>query len=231
MTTSAGEGTATGQPTAPATGTGDGNQQTGHADGQQQTGQTGDGQTGDAGDGTTTRSPEQDVAYWKSMARKHEDRAKGNAEAATRLRKLEDANKSALQLAEERAARAEQGQAEANAERHRLLAAATHGLTPELVDFLGTGTENEIFGRAEVLNTQIDAAVNARLAAELAKYGIQPGRDQGQAAGSAQAAASLAQGRRPVQQLRSGNGPAPQASSNGTDKNAAFRGMLGMGGQ
>lgn len=229
MTTSAAAGApATGPSTAPATVEGD-NQQ---SEGQQTEGQTGDeGGTegeGEGGTGTVSRTPAQEAEYWKGMARKHEGRAKSNAEAAQRLRKIEDASKSELQLANERAARAEQGQAEATAERHRLLAAASHGLTPDLVDFLGGGTEEDIFGRAEVLNAQIDLAVTQRLTAELAKYGIQPNANGTPGtAPSAGAAASLAQGRRPVSQLRSGASPAPQPSSTAGDPNAAFRNMLG----
>jgi hypothetical protein len=213
---------ATGDPaTPPATGDGAGTQPTG----QQQPGS--ETQTGDSTEGgTVSRTPAEEAAFWKTQSRKHEDRAKANNEAATKLRKLEDAQKSELQLATERAERAEAAAANSASERHRLLAAATHGLTPELVDFLGSGTEQEIFDRAEALNTQIDAAANARLNAELAKYGIQPGQAGAPGAGSAAAAASLAQGRRPVSQLRSGATPAPQAGG-ATDNNSAFRGMLG----
>lgn len=216
------EGTpATGEPTTPATGEGEGTQPTGQQ-------QSGDGtSTGDSEGGTVSRTPAEEAAFWKTQSRKHEDRAKSNAEAAQKLRKFEDAQKSELQLATERAERAEAAAADSAAERHRLLAAATHGLTPELVDFLGSGNESEIFGRAEVLNAQIDAAVNARLATELAKYGIQTGQAGAPGAATAGAAASLAQGRRPVSQLRSGAGPAPQPSGNNGDANAAFRSMLG----
>jgi len=215
------EGTpATGEPTTPATGEGDGTQQTG----QQQT--NGDTPTGDSEGGTVARTPAEEAAFWKDMARKHEGRAKANNEAAQKLRKMEDAQKSELQLATERAERAEASAAESASERHRLLAAATHGLTPELVDFLGGGTEDEIFGRAETLNTQIDAAVTARLKGELAKYGIQVGPEGASGAASASAAASLAQGRRPVSQLRSGASPAPQSGGQ-QNNNDAFRGMLG----
>jgi hypothetical protein len=225
MTTPAGDSPGTGESQAPGTGGND--QQNGQPQQQTNQGDGGEGEGEGEGTGTATRTAAQEAAFWKQQSRKHEDRAKANADAAKRLKTFEDSQKTALQLAEERAVAAEQRSAAADAERHRLLAAATHGLTPDLVDFLGMGTEAEIFGRAEVLNTQIDAAVNARLTQELAKYGISPAAGEPSGSPSAGAAASLSQGRRPVTQLRSGNGPAPQSSAVNGDKNAAFRGMLG----
>jgi hypothetical protein len=230
MTTPAGDAPATGQPAAPATGD-DGSQQTGQPTSQQQTNQPGESQEGDQGDdtGTVARTPAEEAAYWKAMSRKHESRAASNADAAKKLRAFEDASKTELQLAQERATAAEAAAADATSERHRLLASAKHGLTPELAGFLGNGTEAEIFQRAEQLDGQIDAAVTARLTAELGKYGIQYGQTQQGAAPSAGAAASLANGRRPVSQLRSGATPAPQASGANGDTNAAFRSMFGRG--
>lgn len=233
MTTPAGAGTATGQ-TSTDTGDGQQNSQAGQGDGSN--GATGDGQgsgegqaTGDGGQASGGRTPAEEVAHWKAMARKNEARARENSKAAAKLQELEDKDKTELQRANDRAAKAERDAQEATAERHRLLAAAKHGLGPDLVEYLGTGSEEDIFTRAENLSKVIDGQVTARLTAELQKYGIQFNSDgSGQPNGtapSAGAAASLALGRRPAESMRPGASPATDRQPQ--DANAAFRSMLG----
>lgn len=62
---------------------------------------------------------EAEIAKWKEMARKHEDRAKKNAEAAEKLAEIEDAKKSEQERLQEQldAAKAEGTQASARLER------------------------------------------------------------------------------------------------------------------
>lgn len=226
MTTPAGDqgtGPATGQPGS-ATGAADPNAQTG---GQPPaTDPNADPNAGDGGT-PTTADPAKELEKWKALSRKHEARAKENSKAAEQLAALQDKDKSELQRATERAAKAEADRLTERSERFRLLAAAQHGLGPDMVGYLGTGEQEEIEERAASLRSAIDTAVQAQLVEELAKYGIQLNQN-GQPQNAA-AAASMALGRRPVESLRPGSAP----SGNGVpaSKNDMFRGMLGRGWQ
>lgn len=176
------------------------------------------------GDGGTPTPEHPDVAKWKALARKHEQRAKENATAQTELQALKDKDKSELQKATERAQKAEAERLTERSERFRLLAAASNGLSPDMVGYLGTGEQDEIDARAKELRGAIDNAVQAQLVVELEKYGIKlnaNGQPQ-----TAQAAASMALGRRPVESLRPGSVPAGNGQP--LTNNDMFRGMLGQ---
>jgi hypothetical protein len=80
---------------------------------------------------------------WKAEARKWEQRAKENKTAADRLAELEDANKSEIQKASDKATAAEKAAAEAKAEALRWKVAAKHGITEEDADLFLTGTDEE----------------------------------------------------------------------------------------
>lgn len=162
---------------------------------------------------------------WKALARKHEKQARENARAAQRLQEIEDQGKTEAQRLQERVSKAEQQAQAATAERHRLLAAATHSLGPDLVDYLGDGDEETIFSRAEALSGHINNEVNARVAAELQRYGLRPGSQQPNGAPSAGAAASMALGNRPAESLRPG--ATPQSDNRRMTPNEAFRQLLG----
>lgn len=165
-----------------------------------------------------------EVEKWKALSRKNELRAKENSTAAKKLQDLEDANKSEFQKAQERAAKAEADVLSERAERHRLLAAATNGLGPDFISYLGGGEETEIFERAETLAKTIQSQVDEQVKTELAKYGIAVNGQAGTAP-TAAGAASLSLGRRPVESLRPGSAPANgNAPANAND---AFRQMLG----
>lgn len=94
----------------------------------------------DGGEGDDDSRPDVDstaeVRKWKAMARKHEARAKENADAAARLQEMEHAGKSETEklnalLAEE------QGKArEARVKALKLQVAADKGLPPQLAKFL-----------------------------------------------------------------------------------------------
>lgn len=60
----------------------------------------------DATDATTTDAPDHkaEAEKWKALARKHEQQAKTNATAATKLAEIEDAKKTAEQKAADKAA-------------------------------------------------------------------------------------------------------------------------------
>jgi hypothetical protein len=142
----------------------------------------------------------EELEKWKGLARKHEGRAAKNAEAAQRLREIEDANKTELQKAQDAAAEAVRERDEARADHSRVMAAAAHNLPVDLIDYLGTGTDEEINGRAEAIAGAIDTRAR-ELADEMVnqsnggRNGFQPGT-------------------RPVESLRAGSAP----SSGGTPK-------------
>lgn len=169
---------------------------------------------GEAGEATDWQK---EAEKWKALSKKNELRARENSAAAAKLAQLEDANKTELQRAIEKAEKAERERAEERAERHRLLAAASYGLGPDFVDFLGTGEEDDIYARAEVLNKHIEDEVTRRVQA------LTGGMPNG--APTAAAAASLALGRRPAESLRPGSIPQSQ-QRNTNDPNEIFRQII-----
>jgi hypothetical protein len=80
---------------------------------------------------------------WKAEARKWEQRAKENKTAADRLAELEEANKSEIQKATDKAAAAEKAAETAKAEALRWKVAAKHGISDEDADLFLTGTDEE----------------------------------------------------------------------------------------
>lgn len=88
---------------------------------------------------------------WKAMSRKHEAQAKSNADAAKRLKEIEDANKSETQkLADEKAA-SDKVAASAQGELLRLRVAMRKGLTEVQAKRLVGDTEEELEADAEEL--------------------------------------------------------------------------------
>jgi hypothetical protein len=137
----------------------------------------------------------QQIEHWKQMARKHEGRAKENATAAAKLKKIEDANKTELERALEAQKAAEEERDKAWGQHHRVMADATHDLPVELIDLLGSGTEEQISERAQVFAQAIDARaqqIAEKMVADQNGGGWQPGT------GSV----------RPVESMRPGSAPA-----------------------
>lgn len=154
----------------------------------------------------------QQAEHWKQMARKNESRARENSSAAKRLKEIEDADKSELQRANEAREAAESERDQARAQHNRVMAAASNDLPVELIDLLGSGTEDEINERAQTFATVIDARAQ-EIAEQMAANnggGWQPGT------GSA----------RPVESMRPGSAPA----QGGTPATADdwFRSLLGQ---
>jgi hypothetical protein len=112
------------------------------------------------------------VEHWKSMSRKHEQRAKQNSSAASRLQQIEDANKTELQRAQDAQAAAERERDEARGLHARMMAAASNNLPVELIDHLGTGTDDEINERAELFAQIIEETAQAIAEQLLADRGI-----------------------------------------------------------
>lgn len=111
-------------------------------------------------------APEQQAAYWRHHAQKHEKRAKQYGqytpdqvkEMASRLAEIEDSQKTEQQRLQEQATAAERRAAQLQAANARLLAAATFGIPAELIDLLGEGDEEQISERARLLAEKLTAA-------------------------------------------------------------------------
>jgi hypothetical protein len=116
---------------------------------------------------------EAEATKWKALSRQHEnkhlaalgfkskDEITQLRQAAQKYGEFEDAQKSEVQKAQERAQTFEQQLADERAQNARLLAAATHNIPPELIELLGAGTAEEINSRAEVLAERLKAAAPA----------------------------------------------------------------------
>lgn len=112
---------------------------------------------------------EAEATKWKSLARAHENKhlsalgfkSKGEIDqlrqAAQKQAEFEDAQKTEIQRANERAQTVEQQLADMRSANARLMAAATHNIPPDLIDLLGSGTDEEIAARAEVLAERLKA--------------------------------------------------------------------------
>lgn len=92
-----------------------------------------------------------DVAKWKALARKHEQTAKANADAARRLAELEDRDKSAADKAAEQSAAAIARAEKAERELVRLQIASEKGLTPSQAKRLVGETPEELAADADEL--------------------------------------------------------------------------------
>lgn len=105
---------------------------------------------------------------WKAKAREWETRSKANLAKLSELqpmadqfRALEEASKSEAQRKDEALAAASRLAETAQAEAIRYKAAATHGITADYFDLLGSGTEDEITARAERISQLVAAQVAA----------------------------------------------------------------------
>ena len=72
-----------------------------------------------------------------------------------RLRKFEEAEKTEAQKAADAVAAAQKAEADARAEAVRYKAAAAHGIGPDDIDLIGSGSEDEVMARAERLGRLI----------------------------------------------------------------------------
>lgn len=114
---------------------------------------------------------EAEAAKWKALARRHENKHLGALgfksmdeltamrEAAKAHADLEEAQKTELQRATDRAGGLEKQLADLQSANARLLAAATYNIPPDLIELLGSGSEEEISARAEALAERLKAAV------------------------------------------------------------------------
>lgn len=104
----------------------------------------------------------EDVEKWKSLARKHEARAKENAEKAKRLDELDEANKSEIQKAQDRVTAEKKRADEAAAQLALLKAAVKHKLTEDDLELLADVPADQIEDRAARLAKRIQASEKAK---------------------------------------------------------------------
>lgn len=99
----------------------------------------------------TVESLQAEVKKWRGLSRKHEKRAKENAAAAKRLKELEDADKTEIERATERAADAEKKAAAAERKALVYSIASRKGLTETQAKRLIGDTEEELEADADDL--------------------------------------------------------------------------------
>jgi hypothetical protein len=147
---------------------------------------------------------EAEAAKWKALARKHEAEAKKNAAAAKRLAEVEDADKSEIQRAADKAAAAEARATAAEHRADRLEVAAAKGLSPSLAARLVGQTREELEADADELLKVVRPAT-----------GDTPKDSKQEANGAADRG-------RPREALRSGTAPQVEPEENDPDKLAAL---------
>lgn len=152
-----------------------------------------------------------ELSRWKGLAQRHEKTARNNAEAAKNWQAQQDANKTELQRAQEAVAAAEERANAATAENARMLAAAANDLSPDLIEFLGDGTAEEIGERGATLNRIIEEEVTRRV--ETRSKQPTPGNGR-----------PTPRGQVPVGEMRSGSAPSTGGSLMGPEQ--LFRDLI-----
>jgi hypothetical protein len=171
----------------------------------------GQGQAGSGGGETPDPEAEKDwqaeAQKWQRLSRQNEAKAKENAKAAAEFKKWEDSQKTEVQRAQERAEEAERQRDEALRTHHQLMAAATFDLHPDLIEFLGSGTEDEIGERAETLSNTVKQQATDLARQIVEGMGLQFPGSNGQPGTSPTAQGAAGMARRPVEALVSGTNP------------------------
>lgn len=109
--------------------------------------------TPDPGSPDTGTEPDYkaDADKWKAMARKHEQQAKENADAARRLAEIEEAQKTEAEKATERLTATEKRAAAAELKALRLEVALAKGVPSDYQEFLTGDTLEELEAKADKL--------------------------------------------------------------------------------
>lgn len=115
------------------------------------TGATDETTTGDETTEPAAVDHKAEAEKWKALSRKHETQAKANAEAARKLKELEDADKSESDKLRATAEENEKKAAAAEARALRLEVAAEKGLTPAQAKRLVGATREELEADADEL--------------------------------------------------------------------------------
>lgn len=177
-------------------------------------------------------APEEQAAYWRSQAKKHEKTSKAFGKytpaevkaMALRIADIEDSQKTEEERLAERISAAEQRAQSAESRYARLMAAATHDIPADLLDFIGGTTEEEIEASAGALGAALTAAIDAAVEAQV------QARVEAEVEKRLSEAAEQRNGYfgRPVESLTPGGFPA--AAEHRTDGNALLRRMAGRPG-
>lgn len=122
------------------------------------TAETASQDTAPATDPTSQPEAAQPDVDWKAMARTWEKRAKENADAASRLAEIENANKTEAQKQAEALEAALQRESAATSQLLRYEVAADKGVPPSLVRFLAGTSREEIEESAAALLEAIPGA-------------------------------------------------------------------------
>jgi len=104
-----------------------------------------------------------EVEKWRRLARKHEERAKKNAEAAARWAEFQESQLTEQERLQKRLEEAERALAEERRTRARLAAAQEHRLPMEVLELLAVDDEEGIGEAARTLHEAIEAEVSRRL--------------------------------------------------------------------
>jgi hypothetical protein len=150
------------------------------------------------------------LADWKSKARQWENRSKANAKAASELAEIKKAGMSDAEKAQAELAEVTRERDEARTTHNRVMAAAANDLPVELIDYIPSGTEDEMNDHAETI-----ARVIQETATQLASQMVAANQGQGR---NGFAAA------RPVESMRAGSAPAGEQQPQ--NPNEWFRNLL-----
>lgn len=153
-----------------------------------------------------------ELAHWKEMARKNESRARENSRAARELAELKKQGMTDLEKAQAERDEAKRERDEARADHARIMAAATNDLPTELIDFLGTGTDEEINDRAAAIAAAIETRAT-ELAEARADQIVRERTEQ-----SLQQPGMGRNGARPVESMRAGSAPSGGAEPRTSDE-------------
>ena len=159
-------------------------------------------------DETESEAPEEqpdlasELERWKANSRKNERRARENAAAAKELAEIKKAGMSDAERLQAELAEATRERDEARTTHNRVMAAAAHDLPVELIDYIPSGTEDEMNDHAETI-----ARVIQETATQLASQMVanQQGRNGFAAA-------------RPVESMRAGSAPAGEQTPQTPDQ-------------
>jgi hypothetical protein len=178
-----------------------------------------EGATPEPGDGVDW---EAEARKWRDLSKKNEARAKENASAAVQLKKIQDKDKSELQLAQEQLAEAQESARTSQENHWRMMAAAMNDLPVDLIDILGSGTEEEIGERAEHLANVINIRAMEIAKSSVEAMGLSWGGDG--SAPTAQGAYLAGTAGRPVESMRAGAIPGQGGAPRSPEE--AFRQMI-----
>lgn len=141
-----------------------------------------DSSTAGAEEETATVDWKAEAEKWKSHSRKNEEKAKANADAAAKLREIEDANKSEQEKLAEALEAARNDANTTKAELARMRAAVKYGLSEDDLELLGSGDADEIETRAEKLAARLAASTKPEGSRPVTGLGKTP--DESNAGGS-----------------------------------------------